>query len=160
MARLNPRHIEAVIALINRGPFFEHLSMRVLELGPAHSLVEMEVGRKHLTPFGGLHGGAYAAVIDTAAYWSAYADLAEGVGLTTLDLRVDFLAPFQAGKIRVQGRCLRKGRTICLTEALAFDSENRQLAHGISKLMVLKKAQSIEDAVAFLGSAPLPPKFL
>lgn len=160
MARLNPLHIEEVIQLINRGPFFEHLSMRVLELGPAHSLVEMEVGRKHLTPFGGLHGGAYASVIDTAAYWSAYADLPEGAGLTTLDLRVDFLAPITSGKIRVRGRCLNKGRTLWLTEATAFDPENHPLAHGVSKLMIRQKKQSIQDAVAFLDSAPLPPKFL
>ena len=123
-------------------------------------MIEMDIGKSHLNPFGGLHGGAYASAIDTAAYWALYCEMEENVGWTSLDLRVDFLAPATGGKIEVKGRRIKLGKTICLAEATAFDPEERVLAHGLSKMMVLKGAQTIREAVHFLGSAPLPPKFV
>lgn len=41
MARkLNPEHVQAVIDLINTGPYFQLLSMVVRDIGPGYSLVE------------------------------------------------------------------------------------------------------------------------
>ena len=160
MRDLNPNHVKAVIQLINQGPYFRLLSMEVKDLGRSYSLVEMEVGHQHLNPFGGLHGGAYASVIDTAAYWSIYCELEEDAGLTSLDLKVDFLAPANVGKIIVQGHRIKMGRTICLAEATAFDQQEKWLAHGVSKMMVLQGPQTIKDAAGFIGTASLPPKLI
>jgi acyl-coenzyme A thioesterase PaaI-like protein len=82
------------------------------------------------------------------------------VGLTSLDLKVDFLAPASAGKMIVQGRRLKMGRTICLAEATAFDQQKKWLAHGVSKMMVLQGAQATKDAAGFIGTESLPPKFI
>jgi uncharacterized protein (TIGR00369 family) len=160
MRELNPEHIREVIDLINRGPFFRHLSLTVKELGKGYSLVELEIGEEHFNPFGGLHGGVYASAIDTAAYWAVYCDLDENLGFTSLDLTVDFLTPATTGKIVVKGRCLKVGKTICLAEATAFDQEEKWLAHGLSKVMIVPGSQSIKAAVDFLGAGHLPPKFL
>jgi uncharacterized protein (TIGR00369 family) len=160
MKDLNPKHVEAVIELINQGPFFKLLSIRVKDLGQGYSLVEMEVSHQHMNPFGGLHGGAYAAAIDTAAYWSIYGELEEELGLTSLDLKADFLAPANVGKMIVHGKRIKMGRTICLAEATAFDQQEKCLAHGVSKMMVLQGAQAIKDAAGFMGRGSLPPKFI
>ena len=71
MASLNPDHVTAVLSAINQGPFFRHLSMPVTDMGIGYSVVELDVVDEHLNPFGGIHGGVYASVIDTAAYWAA-----------------------------------------------------------------------------------------
>jgi uncharacterized protein (TIGR00369 family) len=160
MKKLNPRHIQEIMNLINQGPFFRHLSMTVKDLGIGYSLVELDIGQEHLNPFGGLHGGVYASVIDTAAYWSVYCDLAEDVGFISLDLKVDFLAPAKTGKMIIKGRRIKIGKTLCLAEATAFDQKEKWLAHGVSKMMVLQGSQSISDAAEFVGTAPLPPKFI
>lgn len=160
MKELNPQHIKAIINLINQGPFFKHLSMTVKELGQGYSLVELTIGREHLNPFGGLHGGVYASVIDTAAYWAVYGDLEENAGFISLDLKVDFLAPAKAGKMIVKGRRIKVGKTLCLAEATAFDQQEKWLAHGVSKMMILPVPQSIQDAADFIGTPSLPPKFI
>lgn len=113
-----------------------------------------------MNPFGGLHGGVYASAIDTAAYWSAYCDLPEGQGLITIDLAVDFLAPVGGGAVRVEGRRIKAGKTIFLTEAQMIDAGGRLLASGKSKLMVTPRKQSLSDLLRFLGTRGLPPKFL
>ena len=158
--QLNPEHIDALIELINRGPFLRLLSMQVCELRRGFCRMETELEEKHLNPFGGLHGGVYSALIDSAAYWAAYCDLEEGTGLVSLDLKVDNLAGVKNGRLLVEGTRIKTGRSICLAEACVKDSEGKILAHGTSKLMVTPGVQSIDHAVAAMGFAALPPKFL
>ena len=109
MAQLNPVHIHAVIRAINRGPYFQLLSMPVTKMGPGFSIVETELSEKHQNLFGAIHGGVYASVIDTAAYWSVYSEIDEDVGMISLDLKVDFLAPINTGKIVVKGNRIKVG---------------------------------------------------
>ncbi len=160
MASLNPDHVQAVIKTINEGPYFKLLSMPVKEMGIGYSIVELKMGNKHLNPFGGIHGGAYSSVIDTAAYWATYCELDEMVGLISIDLKIDFLASINEGIIIAKGRSIKIGRSMCLAEATATDENGKWLAHGTSKMMVTKGLQTIEDASDFTGSKALPPKFI
>ncbi len=160
MPELNPKHVQAVLELINRGPYFRHLSMPVKDIGMGYSIVELDIGNEHLNPFGGLHGGVYASAIDTAAYWAVYCELDEDVGLISLDLKVDYLAPANAGKMIIRGSRIKIGKTICLAEATAFDQNEKWLAHGISKMMVTQGLQTLRDALHFVGDEHLPPKFV
>jgi uncharacterized protein (TIGR00369 family) len=160
MSELNPKHVEALINVINRGPYFRHLSMFVKDMGIGYSLVELDIGNEHLNPFGGLHGGVFASAIDTAAYWSVYCELDEDVGHITIDLKVDYLAPAAAGKLIVRGHRIKIGKTMCLAEASVFDQTDKWLAHGTSKMMVTQGLQTIKSAIDFMGSDPLPPKII
>ena len=160
MVSLNPEHVQAVMKAINQGPYFKHLSMPVKEIGTGYSIVELKVGNEHLNPFGGIHGGVYASVIDTAAYWAVYCELDERVGLISIDLKIDYLAPIRDGVIVTKGRSIKIGKTMCLAEATAIDKDGKWLAHGTSKMMVTKGLQTIEDAFSFIGSDALPPKFI
>ena len=160
MPELNPKHVEAVINMINQGYYFKHLSMFVKGMGVGYSLVEVDIGDEHLNPFGGLHGGVYASAIDTAAYWAVYCELDEDAGYITIDLKVDYLAPVSSGKMIVKGRRIRVGKTMCLAEATAFDQTDKWLAHGTSKMMVAQGLQTITNAIDFTSAVPVPPKFI
>jgi len=160
MKQINPEHIAALLELTNRGPFFELLAMKVCELKPGYSRVEIDLQRKHYNPFGAIHGGVYSSIIDTAAYWAVYCELDEDVGYTSIDLSVNNLSMIKEGKIIVEGKSIKVGRSICLAEASACDVHGKLLAHGMSKLMVLSGKQSVGHAVISMGHQPLPPKFL
>lgn len=157
---LNPDHLRAVLELINQGPYFRLLSMEVREVGKGFARVEVDLETKHLNPFGGIHGGVYSSLIDTAAYWAVYCDVEENAGLISLDLKVDNLAPIRDGKLVVEGKRIKAGRSICIAEAVVVDSTGKYLAHGISKQMVTPGLQTINQAVAAMGQQPLPPKFI
>lgn len=160
MPSLNPDHVKAVIEAINNGPFLKHLSMTVKDLDMGSCLVELEIGEEHLNPFGGLHGGVYAAAIDTAAYWAVYCEVDENVGMISIDLKVDYLAAFRTGRLITKGRSIKIGKTICLAEAGVFDENDKWLAHGISKMMVTKRMQTMKNVTDFLNELNLPPKFI
>jgi uncharacterized protein (TIGR00369 family) len=160
MRKPNPEHMKSVIDLINRGPYFQLLSMKVCDLGLGYSKVVVDLERKHLNPFGGIHGGVYSSLIDTAAYWAVYCDVQEDAGLISLDIKVDNLAPIKEGRLVVEGKRIKAGRSICIAEAAIIDNQGRYLAHGTSKQMVTPGLQTIAQAVAAMGYRALPPKFI
>ncbi len=160
MRMINPDHIKAVIDLINRGPYFQLLSMEVCELSLGHSKVAVDLERKHLNPFGAIHGGVYSSLIDTAAYWAVYCDVEENAGLISLDVKVDNLAPVTEGRLVVEGNRIKAGRSICISEATITNNEGKYLAHGISKQMLTPGLQTISQAVSAMGYKSLPPKFI
>ena len=160
MPELNPEHLKSVIEIINEGPFFRHMSMTVTELGAGYSKVIAEISRKHMNPFGALHGGVYSSVIDMAAYWSAYCDLPEEQGLVSIDLKVDFLAPVLDQLVIVKGKRVKAGKTIYLTEAQMFDENGKLVAHGTSKLMAINNKQTMSEVIDYVSAERLPSKFV
>jgi len=40
-----------------------------------------------------VHGGVFASLVDTAAYWAVYAEVDEGKRMTTVEMKLNFLAP-------------------------------------------------------------------
>jgi uncharacterized protein (TIGR00369 family) len=160
MRIINPEHIKALLDLINRAPYLVLLSIKVRELDMGYSKVETDMQSKHMNPFGGIHGGAYASIIDTAAYWAAYCELDENVGYTSIDVCVNNLAAINEGKIIVEGRSIKIGKSLCLTESTAKDATGGILARGTSKLMILQGKQTINHAIEAMGHKALPPKFI
>jgi uncharacterized protein (TIGR00369 family) len=87
-----------------------------------------------------VHGAVYSALVDTAVggALSTMHDASEGgVGQTTLDLNVSFMAGLSRGDIVAEGRILKRGRTIAFGEARITDSEGRLLAVGRATYMIL-----------------------
>ena len=160
MKKINPEHVKAVIDLINQGPYFRLLSMEVKELSAGHSRVEVNLENKHLNPFGGIHGGVYSSLIDTAAYWAVYCDIEEDAGYISLDVQVDNLAAVKEGYLVVEGKRVKVGRSICKAEAVIKDSNSKYLAHGTSKQMITPGLQTISQAAMAMGYNALPPKFI
>ena len=66
--KVNPKHLEAIMKAVNASPYFSLLGIKITELASRTATVELEVEKKHLNPFGSVHGGVYASLIDTAAY--------------------------------------------------------------------------------------------
>jgi uncharacterized protein (TIGR00369 family) len=153
---LNPENVKAVITWVNQGPFFRLLGMEIVELGIGLSVVEIAMEEKHHHPFGSVHGGVYAALIDTACFWAPYGDMDEGLGWTTLDLQTNNLTSAKEGTITARGSCIRTGRTFALTECIVTDQSGRVLAHGTSKLLIGKELLKIGSLEGVLP----PPKFL
>jgi uncharacterized protein (TIGR00369 family) len=153
LKQLNPAYVQAVRETVNGSPFFRHLSMTIRELDIGFAVVELNVDTEHLQAFGYVHGGVYASAIDTAAFWSAFCELEEGTGITTVDLKVNYLAPVQTGKLTAEGKRIKMGKTLGLAEASVKDAEDRIVAHGISTLIVM-------PGFGLAGGLALPPKFL
>ena len=134
---LNPAYLLALYRNINESPFPRHMPMRVLEISLETSRVELEVAECHLQPFGIVHGGVIATLVDTATFWAGFGPIAEDAGLVNVDLKLNYLETVSEGTLIASGRCIRAGRTISYTEAHIRTANDRLIAHGTSTLMTL-----------------------
>lgn len=153
MQALNPAWVAAVSQLVGQSPYFQLQSMRITDLGPGTSRLEIALERKHLQPFGMVHGGVFSGLVDAAGFWALYTQTDPGLGLTTVEMKLNYLAPAAAGRLIGLGRALKLGKTLGLAEARVEDHDGRLLAHGTVTLMAL-------DSLSLGGQAGLPPKFL
>ena len=153
MKKINPEYIQRVNESANRCPYFELLSMKLVDVGIGFSLLEIDLGNKHLQPFGFVHGGVFASIIDAAAFWAIFYDIEDqNSGATTVDLKLNYLAPAVSGKLIAKGAQIKLGKTLGYAEARVTDADGRLLAHGTSTLMILPNNGLVLDR-------PLPPKF-
>lgn len=158
--KVNPEHIEKLKTLVNESPFWSHMGMKLVDIAPGYARMEMEIDpQKHYNPFGSVHGGVNAALVDSATYWAGYYHQPEDAGFTTLDVSVTDLAMAKEGKLTVHATAIKEGRSVCLCEAVIKDQNDRVVAHGTSKLLVLQGRQTIADALASAGCDNLPEKF-
>lgn len=154
MKKPNPDYIKQINEIVNLCPYFELLSMKLVDVGIGYSLLEIDVAKKHLQPFGMVHGGVFASIIDAAAFWSIYFGIEDqSVGLTTVDLKLNYLAPAASGKLIARGRQIKLGKTLGYADAEVADETGKVLAHGSSTVIVLP-GKGIES------DPPLPPKFI
>ena len=137
MRRLNPGYVQEVSALTNDCPYFKLLSMHIQELEVGRSLLEIDLDQKHLQPFGVVHGGVFSSILDAAAFWAVYTTVDEDLGMTTVDLKLNYLAPATAGKLIAEWRCIKSGKTLGLGEATVSSQDGRVLAYGTSTLIVI-----------------------
>ena len=152
MKRLNPDHVAAIRAHVNHCPYFNLLSMKIDAIEMGRSLLEVDVQEKHLQPYGIVHGGVYASLIDAAAFWAAYSTI-ESTAMTTVEMKLNYLAPAASGRFMARGKSIKSGKTICLSEATVFDDQEKMLAHGTVTLMIL-------DSLKLNTKNRLPPKYL
>ena len=153
MKELNPAYVEAVNRLINKSPYFQLLAMKVVEVRPGSSRLEIDLDRKHLQPFGFVHGGVFASIIDAACFWSIFHEIEDPkASATTVDLKVNYLAPAASGRLIATGSRIKTGKRLGYAEASVTDGKGKLLAHGTSTLMILAGRDLAIDA-------PLPPKF-
>ena len=150
MAQLNEAYIEKLIETVNTSPFPSHLRMRLAAISLDRATVKLETAQCHLQPFGIVHGGVMATLIDTATFWSVFLRLPEDAGLVNIDLKLNYLKSIASGVMTARGRCIRAGRSINYAEASVEDNEGNLIAHGTSTLMVLPGKGIRMDVKKFL----------
>ena len=137
MQQPNDDYINKLIEMVNTSPYPRHLRMELVSISVDQALVKLKTEQCHLQPFGIVHGGVLATLIDTATFWSVFLRLSEDAGLVNIDLKLNYLKSVSTGAMTAQGHCIRAGRSINYAEASVKDKEGNLIAHGTSTLMVL-----------------------
>ena len=151
--RLNPKYVEVISEVVNQSPYFALLSMKIKNLEWGTAVLEVDLEEKHLQPFGYVHGGLIASVIDATAFWAVFPQVKDGLGLTTVEIKVNYLAPVKEGKLVAKGRCIKIGKTLALGEAYINSAEGNLVAHGTATMMIVPD-------VKVEGQDNLPPKLI
>jgi uncharacterized protein (TIGR00369 family) len=113
-------------------PFAKLLGIEVELVEPGHAVLTMKL-RKDLMRNGGIaHGGAVAALIDSAMAFAIIPLLAENEHSVTVDLTIHYLRPVIECLARASARVVRAGKRVITVSAELFDSNEKLAATAIS----------------------------
>jgi len=87
-----------------------YLGIRIVELTPGRLVAAMDVRDDLLTPFGTLHGGVMAGLVDHALGCVLYPLMERGQWAATTEFKLNYLAPVRGGTIVAESTVVSFGR--------------------------------------------------
>jgi len=99
------------------GAFARLLGIRPRSLGDGRTRFELTVGEDHLNPNAVVHGGVVYSLADTAMGAALFAELEPGQTCTTLEIKINYLAPLRAGTLAAEAAVIGRTRRTGVLEA-------------------------------------------
>jgi uncharacterized protein (TIGR00369 family) len=91
-------------------------------------------------PFGGMHGGWYGTVLDTALGCAVLSALEAGQSYTTLEYRVNLIRMLPEGaQVTTTGTCQHAGRSTAVATAEMRGDQGRLCATGTTTCLVMTR---------------------
>jgi uncharacterized protein (TIGR00369 family) len=119
---------ERVRTSFERQGMMRHLGVRLLRVEPGLCELALPYSEKVTQQQDGFHGGAMGALADIAGGYAGLTMAPEGMEVTTVEYKINFLAAFQGGELRATGRVVKAGRRIIVTtaEVVHVDASGKQ----------------------------------
>lgn len=93
---------------------------------------------RHYNPMGTVHGGWFAALLDSAVGCAIHSTLPAGKRYTTLELKLNMVRAISAATplIRATGKILHAGRQIATAEGSIIGPDGKMHAHATTTCMI------------------------
>ncbi len=108
---------QRVQASLDRQGMMQPLSVRLLAVAQGTVTLAMPYSDRVTQQQGGFHGGAMGALADIAGGYAALTVTPEGMEVTTVEYKINFLSAFQGGELQATGRVIKAGKRIIVTTA-------------------------------------------
>jgi uncharacterized protein (TIGR00369 family) len=116
------------------------LGYDVIEAERGRVVVAIEPSELHLNPYGTVHGGLTATLLDSCMGLAVQSTLDKGRAQTTVEFKVSLIRPIipETGRIRAEGIVLNCGRRVGTAEGRLSDSKGRLLAHSTTTCLIFE----------------------
>jgi len=133
--KIDSRIIEEIYK--NSDQVFKYIGAKILLLEHGRAVIEIPY-KPELTRRGGvLHGGIIMTAIDFTGGLAALT-VNDGIDQVTQELKVNFLEPMYKGPFKVEGKVIRKGRTIIVVDVEFRDAEGVLGAKALGSWYILR----------------------
>lgn len=137
---LSDAQAEVIRQSFARSGFMTGMDARIVTLEPGRCVLEMPFSDRVTQQHGFFHGGAAAALADTAGGYAAMTMVPGGNDVLTLEYKINFLRPALGELIVAEGVVLRAGRNVTVTRVDVFSCE------GTDRVLCAVLQQSIVPA--------------
>jgi uncharacterized protein (TIGR00369 family) len=134
--------LEFVQGLVNRtlplNMIAQTLGYDVIEAEKGRVVVAVDPREAHLNPYGTIHGGLTATLLDSCMGLAVQSTLDKGFGQTTVEFKISLIRPItpESGRLTAEGTVLNCGRRIGTAEGRLTDGKGRLLAHGTTTCLI------------------------
>ena len=121
-------------------PIAKTLDFQLLEVDKGRALFQGRPGPAHLNPMGGIHGGWYATLLDSALGCAVHTLMPAGRGYTTAELGVNLVKAIgrDVQRVRAEGKVLHCGRQLATAEARLYGPDGTLYAHATTTCLVFE----------------------
>lgn len=128
---------ELVRIFAERAPIARTFGMRLSYNDEGGAVIDLPYNPQLDHALGGIHGGVYATLLDSAGWFTAAATTDRSCWVATSEFSVHLLQPVQKSSLRAVGRLVKVGKRQVIAEMRLEDGRGRLVGHGVGTFVVL-----------------------
>lgn len=119
-------------------PITRTLDFQLTAVAEGRAVFQGRPGFAHYNPFGSVHGGWAATLLDSCMSRAVQATLPKGFGYTTLEFKISLARAIteKTGPVEAEGTVVRAGQRVGLAEGRLVDGDGRLLATGSATCLI------------------------
>ena len=121
-----------------RAPIGDTLDFLLIEAEPGRAVFQGRPHQRFYNPMGGVHGGWYATLLDSALGCAVHSALPAGKAYTTLEIKLNLVRALsdRVPLVRAEGRAVHVGNQVATAEARLVGPDGKLYAHGSTTCLV------------------------
>lgn len=120
-------------------PFLDFLRITLSDLKDGYAEFRMPVRPEYLQGAKTMQGGLIVALGDEAIAHAMMTQLKPDEGLTTVELKSNFLAGVSEGELIAQATVFKKGQSLIIGDCLVTDDKGKNICRVSATFLLLKK---------------------
>jgi uncharacterized protein (TIGR00369 family) len=137
---ISPQFKEALIRRMKTdSPFWQLLGMELVDVKKGWAKVRLPFHNKLVQPLGIAHGGAIFAPADSAVAMALIGLVDRGDSFTTVEMKINYLRPFDGGEIFAEARIVHLGTKTALGEIEVRNGTGDLVAMALATYMIIRK---------------------
>ncbi len=129
---INEENKRTAFEVVKTTPYLNLLGIELIEITEEKAVMSLAMQDKLRQPYGLLHGGATASLIDTAMAFAVIAAIGTEEKATTVDLTVQYLRPHTEGKAICTAKVTRAGKRLLFLSAEVVNEQEKLIATALS----------------------------
>lgn len=121
-------------------PYLDFFNITLVELSYGHASFKMPVRPEYLQGANSMQGGLIVALADEAIAHAMMTELSPEEGLTTIELKSNFLSGVADGELLAEASVFKKGRNLIIGDCLVTNGAGKNICRVSATFMLLKKA--------------------
>jgi len=120
----DPGFADRVRASFARQAAMATIGACLVSIEPGEVAIELPWAACLTQQHGFLHAGMVATALDSACGYAGFTLMPAEAGVLTIEYKINLLAPARGERFRMVGSVVKPGRTVTVTEGLAYALEN------------------------------------
>jgi acyl-CoA thioesterase len=128
----------------------DFIGIEIAELKEGYARFRMPVRPEYLQAAGKMQGGLIIALADEAIAHAMVTTLTPNEGLTTIELKSNFLAAVSSGELIATASVFKKGSSLVIGDCLVTDDKGKNICRVSATFLLLggkRRCQSVNNQI-------------
>jgi uncharacterized protein (TIGR00369 family) len=126
--------------------FMDHIGATMPVIEPGYCEVHLPVREEMTQQHGYVHGGAMAAIADSAAGYAAFSLFDANSAPLTVEYKLNILRPGEGERMVARAQVVKPGRTLTVVQSDVFAIVGDRESLCVTSLQTLMRLEGMEDA--------------